>query len=130
MYEATTQGFRVRATPTYDETRSDPRAGQYFWLYEIEIINDGQDTAQLITRRWIITDANGQTEEVSGPGVVGETPTLGPGERFSYTSGCPLRTPSGVMRGSYGMRASDGHAFDIEIPAFSLDSPESIARPN
>jgi ApaG protein len=123
MYEAITHGIRVRVTPQFIEDRSDPEEGQYFWAYTVEILNDGAVTVQLKSRRWLITDANGHQETVRGPGVVGETPILAPGQAFRYTSGCPLRTPSGIMVGSYQMQLPDGSLFDVAIPAFSLDSP-------
>ena len=105
--------------------RSSPENGYYFWAYTIEITNRGPATVQLKTRHWKITDAHGKLQEVRGAGVVGETPTLEPGESFEYTSGVPLPTPSGFMRGSYGMVTANGEDFDIEIPAFSLDSAQS-----
>ncbi|MGF1651273.1 MAG: Co2+/Mg2+ efflux protein ApaG [Hyphomicrobiaceae bacterium] len=123
MYERTTEGVRVRVEPAYDAVRSDPSEHSYFWTYTIEIRNEGSATVQLLSRHWIITDAAGVTEVVRGPGVVGQTPVLDPGESFTYTSGCPLRTPSGIMVGSYRMVTEDGTAFDVEIPAFSLDQP-------
>ena len=124
MYEATTQNIRVRVEPHYDEQRSNPRENRYFWLYAVDITNEGDDSVTLLSRHWRITDSNGTHEEVQGPGVVGKTPTLEPGESFSYTSGCPLRTPSGIMVGAYQMVRGDGETFEVEIPAFSLDSPD------
>lgn len=123
MYDRTTRSIQVTAKPFYLDGESDPEAGRFFWAYTIAIINHGEETVQLLTRHWKITDAQGQTEEVRGDGVVGEQPVLRPGESFEYTSGCPLTTPSGFMVGSYNMRLEDGKRFDIEIPAFSLDSP-------
>ena len=123
MYVATTRGIRVRVIPQFLEDQSAPDENRFFWAYAVEITNEGKETVQLKTRHWRITDATGRVEEVRGPGVVGETPVLAPGEAFSYTSGCPLRTPSGIMAGSYRMVTSEGHTFDVEIPAFSLDSP-------
>ncbi len=123
MYEALTRGIRVNVTPEYLEDQSSPEDGQFFWAYTVEITNDGNETVQLRSRIWRITDASGQTEEVRGPGVVGETPVIEPGNSFSYTSGCPLRTSSGIMVGSYQMAGEDGTLFDVAIPAFSLDSP-------
>lgn len=125
MYEAQTRGIHVRATPHYLAQRSDPKKGRYFWAYTIEIENRSTDTVQLLTRYWHITDAQGNIEEVRGPGVVGETPVIRPGDSYAYTSGCPLPTPSGIMSGHYGMTTSSGETFDIEIPAFSLDCPDS-----
>ena len=103
MYEAVTRDIRVRVTPQYLEEESSPDEGHFFWAYTIEITNEGSETVQLRSRHWRITDADGRTEEVRGPGVVGETPVLEPGASFRYTSGCPLATPSGIMVGSYQM---------------------------
>src|SRR5262249_4804217 len=93
--------------------------------YTVEITNLGKASVQLKTRHWRITDGNGRTEEVRGPGVVGEQPMLEPGQTFTYTSGCPLKTPQGMMVGSYQMVDGDGRMLDVKIPAFSLDSPFS-----
>ena len=123
MYEAVTNSIRVRVTPDYLEDQSSPDEGHYFWSYTVEIFNDGTETVRLRSRFWSITDANGMTEEVRGSGVVGETPTLEPGDSFSYTSGCPLSTSSGIMLGSYQMSKANGEMFNVEIPAFSLDCP-------
>jgi ApaG protein len=122
MYRATTRNIEVTVTPRFLTERSSPDKGYFFWAYEIEISNRGPETVQLKTRHWRITDANGKLQEVRGAGVVGETPVLKPGESFEYTSGVPLPTPSGFMAGSYGMVTESGESFDIEIPAFSLDS--------
>jgi ApaG protein len=123
MYEAVTRHIRVRVQPQFLEDQSDPSQSRYAWAYTIDIINEGRETVQLISRYWHITDERGLVEEVRGPGVVGEQPTLKPGRSFTYTSGCPLRTPSGIMVGRYQMITDDGEKFDVEIPAFSLDSP-------
>lgn len=123
MYEAVTSGIRVRVTPRFLEDQSTPDEGRYFWAYTVEITNAGETTVQLRTRQWLITDGNGRRETVRGPGVVGQTPKLGPGENFKYTSGCPLTTPSGIMSGSYQMQLEDGRMLDVAIPSFSLDSP-------
>ena len=123
MYEAVTSDIRVRVEPRFLEDQSTPDEGRYFWAYTVEITNDGTETVQLKTRRWLITDGNGRQETVRGPGVVGKTPTLGPGQSFEYTSGCPLTTPSGIMSGSYQMQLADGRMLDVAIPSFSLDSP-------
>ena len=123
MYEAVTSDIRVRVTPRFLEDQSTPDEGRYFWAYTVEITNEGVETIQLKTRRWLITDGNGRQETVRGPGVVGKTPTLGPGQSFEYTSGCPLTTPSGIMSGSYQMQLADGRMLDVAIPSFSLDSP-------
>lgn len=124
MYRAITRNIQVTATPRYVAERSEPEQGRHFWAYTIEVANLGQETVQLKARHWIITDANGHTEEVFGAGVVGEEPTLPPGGRFEYTSGVPLNTVTGIMRGRYEMLADNGDTFSIEIPAFSLDVPD------
>ena len=95
MYEAVTRGIRIRVTPQYLEDQSSPEESEFFWAYTIDIANESDETVQLRSRIWRITDGNGQTQEVRGPGVVGETPVIQPGASFSYTSGCPLRTPVG-----------------------------------
>ncbi len=130
MYEAVTRGVRVRVEPQYLEDQSSPEEGYYFWAYTVTIDNEGNAPVELRTRHWRITDAGGHTEEVRGPGVVGQTPRIGPGQSFSYTSGCPLRTPSGIMLGSYQMIDEDGQSFDVAIPAFSLDSPFTVPTVN
>src|SRR3990172_3970175 len=118
MYEAVTKGIRVRVTPQYLEEESSPDDGRYVWAYTIDIVNEGNETVQLKTRHWLITDASGRTEEVRGPGVVGETPVLQPGASFRYTSGCPLSTPSGIMVGTYQMTTEAGSRIEVAIPAF------------
>ena len=123
MYEAVTSGIRVRVTPQFLEQQSKPEDGRYFWAYTVVIANEGEAAVQLKTRRWLIIDGNGRQETVRGPGVIGKTPRLAPGESFTYTSGCPLTTPSGIMSGSYQMDLGDGRMLDVEIPVFSLDSP-------
>ncbi|HEV2956545.1 MAG TPA: Co2+/Mg2+ efflux protein ApaG [Xanthobacteraceae bacterium] len=123
LYRAITRAIEVRVTPRFLDERSSPDKGQYFWAYTIEIVNRGSETVQLQTRHWRITDAVGRTQEVRGAGVVGEQPVLKPGQSFEYTSGVPLNTASGFMAGTYGMVSAKGERFDIEIPAFSLDSP-------
>ena len=127
MYERITNGIRVRVEPSFLESQSDPRGGRFVWAYTVRISNEGKITVR--TRYWRITDARGLTEEVRGDGVVGEQPVIKPGEAFEYTSGAPLSTPSGLMVGSYGMEnIAGGDRFDIEIPAFSLDSPHDVRR--
>jgi ApaG protein len=124
MYKATTRSIQVTVEPTFLESESAPSDNRYFWAYAIEIANQGEEVVQLRSRHWRITDANGRTEEVRGAGVVGKQPVLKPGEVFSYTSGCPLTTPSGIMVGTYQMRTDKGETFAIAIPAFSLDIPD------
>ncbi|NDA47020.1 MAG: Co2+/Mg2+ efflux protein ApaG [Alphaproteobacteria bacterium] len=123
MYRAITQNIQITVEPEFLADRSSPEGNRYFWAYTIEITNLGEDKVQLTHRHWRITDANGKLEQVRGSGVVGEQPKLGPGESFRYTSGCPLTTPSGIMVGTYRMLDEKGREFDVDIPAFSLDSP-------
>jgi len=123
MYRAVTRGIQVTVTPQFLADKSSPEQDRYFWAYTIEIKNLGNVSVQLKTRHWKITDGHGHVQEVRGPGVVGEQPVLKPGERFEYTSGVPLSTPTGLMAGTYQMVADDGERFDAEVPAFSLDSP-------
>lgn len=122
MYRAITRDIEVTVKPRFLAERSSPQSGQYFWAYTIGITNRGHEAVQLKTRYWHITDATGRVQEVRGAGVVGEEPLLQPGDFYEYTSGVPLPTPSGFMAGSYGMITVTGEKFDIEIPAFSLDS--------
>ena len=123
MYEKTTRTIRVTVKPFYLDEQSSPSEDHYVWAYHVRIENMGDDTVQLRTRHWHITDANGRVHEVRGAGVVGEQPVLRPGEAFEYTSGTPLATPSGIMVGDYAMETEDGERFTVAIPAFSLDSP-------
>ena len=125
MYKAVTCGIEVTAEPFYLEEHSEPEENRYVWGYRITIANNSAETVQLRSRYWQITDANGHIEEVEGPGVVGEQPTLNPGDSFQYSSGCPLTTTSGVMVGRYRMQDASGGAFEVDIPAFSLDIPET-----
>jgi ApaG protein len=124
--EAVTQGIRVHVEAQYDPTRSLPHLQRWFFLYTVRIVNEGVVTVQLISRHWIITDATGHVEEVRGPGVVGEQPVLAPGQSFVYTSGCPLSTPFGTMRGTYQMVTTDGRHFDAVIAPFTLSEPYSL----
>ena len=122
-YTAITRNIAVSVEISYLETHSSPDDSQYFWAYRVTIENQGNETVQLLSRHWMITNARGELNEVKGPGVVGEQPILKPGESYQYTSGCPLNTPWGMMGGSYQMESESGEQFDIEIPTFSLDSP-------
>ncbi|MDB5379161.1 MAG: Co2+/Mg2+ efflux protein ApaG [Rubritepida sp.] len=123
-YTAITRGVRVTVRAFYLEDQSEPDQGQYVWAYKVEIANGGAVAVQLLKRTWLITDGQGRTMRIHGDGVVGEQPVLEPGESFDYTSGTPLPTPSGFMRGTYHMVIPDtGEEFDAEVPAFSLDSP-------
>ena len=124
--EATTQGVRVLVRSQYVPERSRPELGEFFFAYTILIENRSRDRVQLISRHWVITDAEGRQEEVRGPGVVGEQPVLDPGESFQYTSACPLRTPFGSMRGTYQMVRVDGSRFDAQIASFRLAQPYAV----
>ena len=126
MYRATTRGIEVQVTPRFLSDRSSPENGYYFWAYTIEITNRGPATVQLKTRHWQITDAHGKLQEVRGAGVVGETPTLEPGESFEYTSGTAIATSVGTMRGRYQMVAEDGTQFEATIPEFTLSVPRVL----
>jgi len=130
MYRALTLDIEVLVEPYYLEEQSDPDDSRYVWGYRIVISNHSAKTVRLTHRYWHITDQNGQVDEVSGPGVVGEQPHLAPGDTYEYASGCPLDTPSGMMHGTYRMETDDGDAFDVEIPAFSLDSPGMVRTLN
>jgi ApaG protein len=118
--QATTNGVSVEVQARYAADHSTPQLGQWFFVYTVRIRNGGEETVQLLARHWVITDATGKVEEVRGPGVVGEQPVLQPGESFEYTSGCPLGTPWGQMRGRYEMRTAGGARFHAEIPCFHL----------
>jgi ApaG protein len=124
MYRTVTRNIEVVVTPRFVADRSSPENSYFFWAYTISITNKGAETVQLKTRHWRITDAHGRRQEVRGAGVVGEEPVLKAGETFDYTSGVPLQTPSGFMTGTYGMVTAGGELFEIEIPAFSLDSSD------
>jgi ApaG protein len=123
---ATTDGIRVTVNAVYVPEQSSPRMRRYVFAYTVKIANEGGATAQLRSRHWVITDGEGKVEEVRGPGVVGQQPTLNPGEEFEYTSGCVLQTPRGEMRGTYQMHRPDGSAFDANIAPFSLTLPFSL----
>jgi ApaG protein len=123
MYRALTRDIEVVVEPFYLEEQSDPDDDRYVWGYRIVISNHSSYAVRLVTRYWHITDQNGQVDEVTGPGVVGEQPQLNPGDTYEYSSGCPLDTPSGMMFGHYQMENDNGERFDVDIPAFSLDSP-------
>ena len=130
MYRTTTRSIEVTVKPFYLEDQSSPREGHFVWAYWVRIENQGDETVRLRNRYWKITDSLGRMQEVRGPGVVGEQPRLDPGEVFEYTSGTPLSTASGIMVGSYEMEDAGGTMFDVEIPAFSLDSPYEGAKIN
>jgi ApaG protein len=130
MYNATTRAIQVTVRPHYQPDQSDPAKSQFVWAYQVRIQNRGSETVQLRSRHWKITDGLGRIQEVRGPGVVGKTPTLRPGDAFEYTSGTPLATPSGFMSGTYQMVSESGETFDVEIPTFSLDLPSTERRLN
>ena len=121
--EAETRDITVRVSVSYLPEQSEPQRGRWFWAYHIRIENDGDQTVQLLTRHWIITDGRGHRHTVEGEGVVGEQPMIAPGGSFDYVSGCPLSTPTGSMQGSYHMLGEDGGAFDVTIPKFALTAP-------
>jgi ApaG protein len=126
MSDTTTRGIRVEVESMYVEERSEPRENYYFFAYRVRISNVGAETAQLVSREWIITDSDGNTERVEGPGVVGEQPLLAPGEAFEYTSFCPLKTAVGSMHGSYQMVTDQGEQFEAIIAPFTLAVPNSL----
>ncbi|MCH7957297.1 MAG: Co2+/Mg2+ efflux protein ApaG [Proteobacteria bacterium] len=122
-YARTTRSITVTVEPFYLDDQSVPEENHFVWAYHVRIQNHGEQTVQLLTRFWRITDSLGNVQEVRGDGVVGEQPILNPGDSFEYTSGTPLPTPSGIMVGAYQMLAQSGERFDVDVPAFSLDSP-------
>ena len=126
-YETESYGVTIRVLPEFMPERSNPSDREYFWRYTVQIENGIDETIQLMSRHWVITDVRGARQEVKGEGVVGEKPVLGPGERYVYSSGCPLSEASGMMMGSFMMRREDGEEFKVTIPAFSLDSPHNRA---
>jgi ApaG protein len=117
---AVTKNIRVEVLSRYSPENSRPFEDEWVFQYTVRITNEGTETVQLVSRHWIITDGLDHVEEVRGPGVVGEQPVLAPGESFKYSSWCPLKTPTGMMRGTYQMVRADGSAFEIEIAAFGL----------
>ncbi|MGA2287188.1 Co2+/Mg2+ efflux protein ApaG [Bradyrhizobium sp.] len=125
MYRAVTRQIVVTVEPNFLPDQSSVEKREFVWSYTIVITNTGAETVQLRTRHWIITDATGRQQEVRGEGVIGKQPVLGPGDRFEYTSGVPLPTASGFMTGRYQMVSASGERFEIDVPTFSLDSPDS-----
>ena len=123
-HKTVTQGIVVRVSVSYLEDQSEPKRGRWFWAYHIRIENQGTATVQLMTRRWIITDAHGNRTRVEGEGVIGEQPVIGAGETYDYVSGCPLQTPAGTMEGAYQMAGSGGGMLEVLIPRFPLAIPE------
>jgi ApaG protein len=124
--EAVTRGVRVAVQSEYAPDRSRPADQQWFFLYTITITNESDETVQLLSRHWIITNADGEIQEVRGQGVIGQQPVLSPGESFTYTSGCSLTTSFGKMEGTYQMTAPTGQAFDVKIAAFALSEPYAV----
>lgn len=123
VYTQTTKLVKITVFPIYLDGQSSPDENHYLWAYHVRIENLSSDTIQLKKRHWIITDAYGRRQEIKGVGVIGESPIIGPGEVFEYTSGTPLSTPSGIMVGQYEMEKLNGETFLVDVPAFSLDSP-------
>src|ERR1700683_1630790 len=126
MSEAVTNGIRVEVLSLYSPTNSRPQQGAWVFQYMVRITNQGSETVKLVSRHWIITDALEHVDEVKGPGVVGEQPVLAPGESFKYSSWCPLKTPTGVMRGTYQMVRAGGEKFDIDIAPFALKARYNV----
>ena len=123
MPEAVTRSIRVRVETEFAPGRSNPQQNRWYFLYTVQLRNEGRETVKLISRHWIITDAMGEVKEVRGSGIIGKQPVLEPGESFEYTSGCELTTPFGTMRGTYQMVSGGQDPFDIEIPMFTLTEP-------
>ena len=126
LSEAVTEDIRVEVMSSYSPENSRPVEGEWVFQYTVRITNQGKDTVQLVSRHWVITDAADRVEEVRGPGVVGEQPTLKPGESFKYSSWCPLKTPMGLMYGTYEMQRENGSRFDIEIAPFALKARYTV----
>ena len=123
MYERRTRDVVVRVEPSFLDDQSNPSDDRFIWAYHVEIENQSAQDLQVVERFWQIADSRGQVQEVRGAGVVGEKPVIEPGETFRYTSGAPLTAPAGMMLGSYTVQTPDGEAFDVDIPAFALESP-------
>jgi ApaG protein len=126
MAESKKYNINITVRTAYIPEQSDPESDRYVFAYTVVIANEGTEAAQLISRHWVITDAENKTQEVRGLGVVGEQPFLRPGETFEYTSGTSLGTPVGSMHGTYQMVSEDGHKFDAEIPEFTLNMPRVL----
>ncbi|MCB9727813.1 MAG: Co2+/Mg2+ efflux protein ApaG [Deltaproteobacteria bacterium] len=126
MSESTTRGVRVTVESAYVPERSAPEQDYYFFAYRVRIANEGEETVQLISRHWVITDGDSKVEEVRGPGVIGEQPVLEPGQTHEYTSACPLRTQVGTMHGTYQMVSASGSSFDAAIAPFTLALPNAL----
>ncbi len=130
MFTKTTRHIKITATPQFLSDHSEPDDNHYVWAYTIQLENCGDESVQLLSRHWKITDAQGLTQEVRGSGVIGEQPVLAPGKSYRYTSGTALATASGVMLGEYEMVTPGGEHFEVEVPAFSLDSPYQVGLLN
>lgn len=130
MYTKTTNQIKITVQPHYLDQQSEPGDNRFIWAYTIQMENNGKQSVQLLNRYWHITDSLGRSQEVRGPGVLGEQPVIKPGEAYQYTSGVPLSTSSGIMVGEYEMALENGDKIAVAVPAFSLDSPFSFSRPN
>lgn len=130
LYEEVTGGVRIRVRPRFMHDESEPGRGKFMWSYTVDVENESDRTWTIVRRHWRIVDAAGRRQDVDGDGVIGQTPTLGPGERFSYTSGAPLSAPSGMMSGTYDLVDEDGAQLVATIPVFSLDSPYDQSLPS
>jgi ApaG protein len=124
--KSTSSEFRIETSVTYIAKESRPESSYYFFSYRIRVSNKGSQTAQLLSRHWIITDGQGHVEEVRGPGVIGQQPRINPGQHFEYDSACPLPTSSGSMRGSYQMQLASGELIEVNIPEFFLVAPQAL----
>lgn len=130
VYEQRTEGLIVRVKPKFLHDESQPAKHKFIWAYTVEVENETDKTWRLISRHWEIIDADGRTQVVDGEGVVGQQPVIEPGDVFRYTSGAPLSTPSGVMRGRYFLKGESGEHLTADIPLFSLDSPYDGSQPS
>jgi ApaG protein len=126
MSDTTTRGIRIQVRSEFLPERSSPRDSSYLFQYHVRISNTGGETAQLVARDWIITNAEGEVERVKGPGVIGEQPVLSPGSSYEYTSFCRLKTAVGSMHGSYQMVTSEGDRFDAQIAPFTVAVPNAL----
>lgn len=130
QYEAITDGVRIRVRPKFLHDESEPARAKFMWQYTVEVENESDRIWTIVRRHWKIVDSAGRLQAVDGEGVIGQMPTVGPGQRFSYTSGAPLATPSGMMTGTYDLVDDEGEEMVARIPAFSLDSPYDTSRPS
>jgi ApaG protein len=126
METETTRGIEISVQSFYLDEHSVPEAARFVFAYRVQLHNHSSDTVQLISRHWIVTDSTGEVTEVQGEGVVGEQPTLAPGESYEYTSGSHLKSPMGTMHGTYQMRLPEGETFEAQIPCFTLAVPGVI----